>query len=309
MGWQMQGSTRDESHAIGGGVSIRTAAGLAVALLILAACAGDTDSTVAQTQSSVTSQSTTSSEPIAVEDQATVTTTLLPTSPTTTTTTVAEPKLVVIAAGDGVYRNEQPLGPVYGDVKPEAVVTVDGALADVSFLGDTVFGDGMWRWHLGDDITLEEGASDVVFEATFADGSTLRETRTYHFDPSLQRSTGYLLELTLGIPPSVVVEFAPLEYGEFGLGQVSGDTEVAEIPIAADAVFVVLGGFAEDQVLDLEGFAQLAAISVSEEPLPNLWWATIFPAADRDGSWKAVPWEFLVTSDGELRQAAQLYSP
>jgi hypothetical protein len=311
MAWETPAGVEPQSRdpAYGGVVSARPAASLVAVLLLVAACDGGADPTAVQAQSSITVQTTTDSGPGTVQGQTTVTTTPAPTPSTTTTTTVAEPKFVVITAGGGVYRNEQPLGPVYGDVRPEAVVTVNGVHADVSYVGDTVFGEQMWRWHLGDEITLKEGENEVVFEATFADGSTLSEVRTYRYDPNLQQYGGYVLGLTLAIPPRITLEFAPLEYGELGLEQAHGDTEIAEIAIATGAVFVVLGGFAEDLVLDLEGFAQLAAKASSEELLPDQWWDSLFPTTDRDGNLKAAPWEFLLTSGGQLQQAAQLYSP
>lgn len=206
-----------------------------------------------------------------------------------------------------MYFNEQLIGGMWGGVIPEAEVAIDGVQADVSYLGESVAGPGMWQWNLADDIAIEEGRDNVVFEAMFADGSTLRETRTYHYDPSLERATGYVLELTLAIPPRVVLEFATLEYGELGLEQTSEDTEITEIVIADDAVFDIIG--LDDAVLDLGEFAQLAATAAREEPLEDLWWDMIFPTPLRDFWLKAAPWEFLLTPDGSLQQASQLYSP
>lgn len=231
-------------------------------------------------------------------------------TPAATTTSAAAPTTadnrVLVLAGppDGMYFHQQPIEPIWGDVHPEAVVTVNGLPTDVAYIGDTVHGSSMWRWSTYDDIPLQVEKNALVVEATFPDDSTLRDEHTVHYDPTLERATGYILALTLAIPPSATIEIAQLEYGEHGVEQTSVDTTIAQIPIAQGAVFDVL----EDDMLDLKGFSQLAATAAHEEPL-DLWWDIIFPPTIQDRAHKAAPWEFFLTPGGELQQASQLYSP
>lgn len=283
------------------------------ALVVVTGC-GSATSDPSSTTAAVPASATTATASITSPSTTVVP---APTSAPTTTTTIADAQILLAPAvpRDGMYFSEQLIRGLWGAVHPEAEVAIDGVQADVSDVGETAAGPRMLQWNLFKDIALEEGTNDVVFEATFADGSTLRETRTYHYDPSLQPSTGYLLELTLAIPPRVTLEFAPLEYGELGLEQTSDDTEIAEIIVAHDAVFDIIGlddvlGPGEfDAVLDLGEFAQLAATAAREEPLEDLWWDVIFPTTLRDFWLKAAPWEFLITAEGSLQQASQLYSP
>jgi len=60
--------------------------------------------------------------------------------------------------------------------------------------------------------------------------------------------------------------------------------------------------------MSLTGMLELQELN-SQGPLDGFWWACIFPRCAEEQERSIAPWEFLLTEDGYLQQAAQLYSP
>lgn len=235
-------------------------------------------------------------------------------SSTTTRASISKEFRFITVPPEGTFYNVGSLPqPIWGFVRPQAQVTVNG-------IGVEVFADenpgqppDLYRWSTwkigGDgeellDVHLNEGPNVLVFEAVFADGSTERLERTVNYDPALQRSTGYIVDATLD-PPTVTLEVATLEYGEFGIEQTSEDTTIAEFPVAPDALFLVLWGDHWFQGLDLQALAGLAEAAAGGDPLEGYLYRTIYA----NGAHTPAAWEFLVTPEGRLQQATQLYSP
>ena len=286
----------------------RLLAALAVSALVVAACTGS-EGSAGSTAVTITAQATTTSVTVAATAAAV--------DGSAATTAVAKEFEVWIAPPDGTHF-QQPLVSwfIWGHVRPEAVVTVNGLPTEAQRLEEFEpdVDPDMWRWSTAltfgrtadvSAIPLEEGRNVLVFEASFADGSTLREERVVYYDPTLQRITGYIIEITQEGEPHATIEIAALEYGEFGLEQVTEDTTITEFLIAGNAVFVVFGDDQSLLGLDVEGLTQLAETAAGGNPDEDLWFHFIYPA----GIHSAAPWDFLITPDGLIQQANQLYSP
>lgn len=252
-------------------------------------------------------------EPIGIE----VAPTTSPQEPSATGTATREFRFSVVPPEGTFYNVETLPQSVFGYVRPQAQVTLNGLDLVVHLFDNPGEPPDLYQWstwQAGDtgllDIALEEGPNVLVFEAVFTDGSTMRLERTVDYDPALQRSTGYIVDATLD-PPTVTIELATLEYGEFGIEQTSEDATIAEFPVKDDALFVVIGGFPPGteahfwQGLDLDALVDLAETAAGGDPLEGHMWRAIFPADD----FPPAPWEFLITPEGQLQQATQFYSP
>jgi hypothetical protein len=217
---------------------------------------------------------------------------------------------------DGEFVREQIDYSLWGDVRPEATVTVNSIETGSEPLSETIWGTGWHRWRTPEDpvpdsLALESGVNTILFQAVFSDGTTLVEERTFTFDPTLRRETGYMLGLTLAIPPTVSVAYATLDYDEWGLYQVGDTSPPLDVRIAPDAAFVVLHWIPpESRVRDLTEFAELAATASVQGGVEEAWFDQLFPAPGEELDWAtAAPWEFLINTAGELQQANQLYTP
>jgi len=292
--------------------------GMVVRSLVIGACVAAILSGCTQTDSasSISTTVTPATQPDSTTSL-TVPPTTIRASTTTSTTTTYPPGLMVLAGPlDGEFVREQIDYSVWGDVRPEATVTVDGVGTNSEELPETIWGTGWHRWRTPEDpvpeaLALEPGVNTTLFQALFADGTTLVEERTFTFDPTLRRETGYMLGLTLSIPPTVTVAHATLEYDEWGLYQVGDTSPPVEVPVATDAAFIVLHWRPpESRVRDLTEFAELAATASIQGEVEGAWFNQLFPAPGGELDWAtAAPWAFLINQAGELQQAYQLYTP
>lgn len=264
---------------------------------------------------------TTTTLPTATQNGSTSTTTAQAvtstTMPPTTTTTYPRGLMVLSGPLDGAFVRDQIDYSLWGDVRPEAMVTVNDATTAIEGLaGETVWGPGWHRWRTAEDsvpdaILLNPGSNILSFRAVFANGEELIKERTVTFDPSLRRETGYMVGLTLSIPPTATVVYATLEEDEWGLYQEGEASPPTDLPIAPDAAFIVLDWLPpESRVRDLTEFAELAIDSIVEGEVSDAWFGQLFPAPGEELSWAtAAPWEFLINESGQLQQATQLYTP
>ena len=298
--------------------------GMVVRSLVVGACVAAILGGCTQTDSaSSISTSISTSTTIAPTTQpdsttsSTVPPTTTPATTTTSTTTTYPPGLMVLAGPlDGEFVREQIDYSVWGDVRPEATVTVNSVDTSIEALPETIWGHGWHRWSTPEDpvpeaLALEPGVNTILSQAVFTDGTTLVEERTFTFDPTLRRETGYMLGLTLSIPLTATLVYATLEYDEWGLYQVGDASPPVEVPIAPDAAFIVLHWRPpESRVRDLTEFAELAVTASIQGEVEEAWFGQLFPAPGEELDWAtAAPWEFLINQAGELQQAYQLYTP
>lgn len=278
--------------------------------------AGDTPGTLAalSIEASVDGIVLDRTEPIGVEVR-----TDASQGPSVAGTTPREFRFSVVPPDGTSYTSESLSQPVSGYVRPHARVTLNGLDLSVHRVESPGQPPDLYRWSNrlagGDgeemlDIKLAEGPNVLVFEAVFDDGYVMRLERTVDYDPTLQGATGYIVDATAD-PPTVTIELATLEYGEFGIEQTGEETRRAEFPVQDDALFVVIGGFPPGdeehfwQGLDLDAMIDLAETAAAGDPLDGYLWRAIFPGEDLPPA----PWEFLITPEGHLRQATQFYSP
>jgi hypothetical protein len=204
---------------------------------------------------------------------------------------------------------------LWGDVSEEATVTINDVPTRVIHVGQTGFGPDWWRWNDAEEadggiiVPLDVGRNTIRVTATFNDGSTLTRYVHRQCDPTLVADEGYMVRLEPGEPPMATIELAEFVFDEWGVTDLETRSDIVEVPIADDAVFVVLPMRETwGTTMSLAGMLDLQERN-SKGPLEGLWWDTIFPPYAEGGWHKAAPWQFLMTDDGYLQQASQLYSP
>jgi hypothetical protein len=164
-------------------------------------------------------------------------------------------------------------------------------------------------WHLHEyssatwgDI-LDEGTAVAQFRAESESGNVLTVDRTVHFDPRLEFTTGWLVDVLPGNPPTAIVEIATIEPGEDDDTVVVGDTYRLVLTIPDDAAFILLEvpneGNLPDTVMDRETFLDLAALATSGGELANYFYSYIL----------GVPSEFWITDNDRLQQVKQIWTP
>jgi hypothetical protein len=248
---------------------------MVLALTVVGACAESDTAIEASTATTTT----------ALRETPMSTTAAITTTSTTTSTPVTKPPshdfVEIRGPADGQWFNALPIPWVFGTdergdcvagasgwTTGEALVTVNGWTAD-GFPGQIPSERGPgWAWHAPDldqvDTGWTTGENDVVFEATFGDGTVATSTRTIYFDPTLIESTGWLVDLDREAL-TLTVAFAP--YGTLDpqagpwAGFLSEPTSVATLPLADDAAFVLLephsGGWPPPRALDYDEFISI----------------------------------------------------
>lgn len=309
-------------------------------VLVVGACDPDASSTIEP-------ETSTSTTPTATQPPATSTTDA-PTTTTaaaTTTTTVPSYEVGVWAApADGQWFAELPIPWVFavwpeqedpprdadgvpgamGWVREPAVVTVNGVPADTEEChGCMGQSGGVLQWRTvhgeGDPYDWPVGESVVVFEATFADGVVTTEERVIHYDPSLDASTGWIVELNRDAP-SVTFAAATFQPADDDGTEVGPVTSVIEYSIRDDAAFILLepdsSGQPPASVVDFDEFVRL--LDASEQGCPpsneqserSCFFAAgmgidFYSPPDEPG----YPFVLYITEDGELQQLEQTWEP
>jgi hypothetical protein len=215
-----------------------------------------------------------------------------------------------------------------GLVRPEAEVTVNGLPLLVE---PSLTERGWWTWGAPDaeggswSVPLREGENTVIFEALFADGDALTETRTVLIDPTLTGRASLFLSAIDDDPATVRLEVG--SYGEpdytEGASDI-GDSETLDVPVADDAVFKLLSidgwtyhGYDFDGLVELlafidDGNCQPCDPNVAEGSGPSLecsdrciWTSWGYHDPGRYGYLGISS----MTTDGELQQFTQAYDP
>lgn len=223
-----------------------------------------------------------------------------------------------------------------GLVRPEAEVTVNGLPLLVE---PSLIERGWWSWGAPDaeggswSLPLAEGENTVIFEALFADGDTLAETRTIVVDSTLTGRASAFQSLVDDDSPTVRIDIGTYEGPECPEDACDiGDSELRDVPVAEDAVFKMLSidGWTYHGY-DFEGFVGLLAFSEEGNCRPcneYLWTDDLGPRPEcpdrcffgsegtitREGSYVAGPpygllGISLINAEGELRQFTQLFEP
>ena len=118
-----------------------------------------------------------------------------------------------------------------------------------------------------------------------------------------------MVSLQPGHPAVATLELAEFVHDEWGVSDPQTHSEIIEVPIADDAVFQLIPLMEPwSTSVSLADVLELQELN-SQGPLEGLWWDIIFTPHADDRASKAAPWEFLITDDGMLQQAIQLYSP
>ena len=254
----------------------------AVLVVLAGACAaggpGDSTTSLAPTNAPAVASSTATTRPLP-------TTTISATS--TSTTTAAPVEFAYLSApADGQWFHQRPIpwvfpmsqnGPMadsvpgaLGSFWNPAVVAINGLLPTRAepLSHGPYQGEPGFRWLAPEvdhePIDWEVGENTVVFTATFNDGTVVEESRRFHYDPTLNESTGWLVEIDHDAM-TMTIAFAPygVEDPQIGpwAGFLSEATSVSTLPLADDAAFVLLephsGGQPPPSVLDYEEFVAM----------------------------------------------------
>ena len=171
----------------------------------------------------------------------------------------------------------------------------------------------------------------MAFEALFADGDTLTETRTIFVDPALTGRASLFLSVIDDDPATVrlvVGSYEGIEYAD-DAGDI-GDSETVEVPEADDAVFKMLSvdgwihhGYDFDGFVELLGFIDdgnclpcdpnVAEGSGPGPECPDRCIWTSWGCYDDEGVQHPGSSGYLGISlfntDGELQQFTQAYDP
>ena len=246
----------------------------------------------------------------------TATTTVTLSTTTTTSASVASRAEMLIFGPSGLtFSADTPAGEwLWGDVSEEATVTINGAPTKVTHVGQTSFGPDWWRWNDAEAdggivVPLDIGRNTIEVTATFTDGSSVTRYVHRHHDPTLVAEEGYIMRVESGNPPTATLELTEFILDEWGVTDPKTRSDIVEMPITDDAVFVVLPMQETwGKSMSLTDMLDLQELN-SRGPLEGFWWDIIFPPYAEDGWHKAAPWQFLITEDGYLQQATQLYSP
>jgi hypothetical protein len=243
------------------------------------------------------------------------------TTSTEATSSTVLPKLFEVASGpvDGQYTTGT-IPPTNGGVRPEASVTLNGVLAQLEYCDLWWEWEDVYCWAFGgraglqplnldaDDVGLEPGLNVVELRAVFEDGETMESQLTLHYAPELVEVEGWLVDLLSGDPVRAVVDFVDLEPGEDDGIDTIGQPERRAVPVAKDAAFIVLVSDTISAkpaaVLTVAELAKLVEREKAGDPMDDLYWGRVL-FDDRGG----VPSTFLLTTNGELQQMEQWWSP
>ena len=163
-----------------------------------------------------------------------------------------------------------------------------------------------------------------MFEATFSDGTVVTSTRTIHYDPTLNESTGWLVDLDRNAR-ALTVAFAPYGNPDPQAGPweefLSEATSVSTLSIADDAAFVLLephsGGWPPPEALTYDEF--LVVIDKAEAgdcdycATPQCDNPCYFTASPYGHSFFSPPDEpgdafiVLITADNRIQQIEQIW--
>lgn len=307
-------------------------AGFGVALL-LGSCGSDSSDTEASATAatSTTSGSTTTSVVLSSTTAVPPSTTSVP----ATSMTMLTLELGVLAApADGQWFNELPIPWVYSLSPPDtgpppdsvpgsvgwtretAVVTVNGHPTNADSVENWANQQGhVWRWRAvdgsGDPFEFEPGSHSVVFAATFSDGVVVEESRTFHYDPSLESFTGWMVGLD---PNERTITFAASTYesAEEDGADTGPVTSVVAYPVRDDAAFILLyvdsSGQPPPTTIGFEQFADLVTRAHAGDCAHCFYASFSDFFAEPDAEYGA---EYFVIylNDGEIQQLQQIWSP
>lgn len=319
--------TESESDAM------RHLAALVIVIMAAAACSSDGDSSATEPSLSTSTASSTVPASTTSTTDAPTTTSVPVTTTTTTTVTpgtttdrgngdmaTPSPRVFHMEWGpvDGQYiLNDVP--PSYGGVRPDAIVTLNGAPPAIKkYCGSWVRWEDMHCWGFGytdegvpkSDAALDIGVNVLAYEAAFEDGETLRTQLDVVYDPTLNASEGWLIDVVAGDPPLAVLAVVDIEPGEDDGIDVIGEPRQETLPIATDAAFIILEndtpGNRPSRVRTTdELLALIESVKAGDTPT-FLFWGALLPVEDMFGG---VPSTFLTNTDGELQQMEQWWSP
>ena len=211
---------------------------------------------------------------------------------------------------EGQFVGDETITALGGVVRPESAVSLNGLRMETSEPRPQIWEyRDVSAWHLREyssatwgDI-LDEGNSVAQFRAESESGNVLTVDRAVHFDPRLEFTTGWLVEILPGNPPTAIVEIARFEGGEDDDTVVVGDTNRLVLTIPDDAAFILLEvpneGNLPDAVMDRETFLDLAALAASGCELTDYFHSCLL----------GTPSELWISNEGELQQVKQIWTP
>lgn len=307
----------------------------------------------------VSSQQSQSEEPGGSETGTTVVVSASSSSSSSTTTAASSPPTTVTqyVYPDRCLRPDEPhrlsifYGPVdgqyyampdtlwtNGSVCPEAIVTVSGFPAEVR-VGERTGEMPYWNIELtvAEDCTaarpcIAAGSEPIrmVYQADFADGTSITQTRQFTIDRTLQTFSGWIIEID-DDPPSVTFGAATYEPGDDDGTIVGPITSIETYPVLDDAAFILLqpDNMPPKRVLTFDDFYLLMTTIETGCP-PGSDQAQLMstpPSTDYDGYYQCFfatsrgiemtaptdtpgyPFTISITPDGEVRQLEQQFSP
>ena len=250
------------------------------------------------------------------------------TPPSTVPSTWLQPRLFYMVWGpvDGQYTNTGVLGSD-GAVRPLASVTLNGSPAETEWCGAWTDDDDIYCWGIGASdeespmwdevqlgVDLDEGPNTLVYEATFDDGETMQLLLDIVYDPTLNSSEGWLVDVVAGDPPLAVLAVVDLERGESDLTgivpiDVVGEPRQVTLPIATDGAFIILDldrpNNRTSRLLTTDEFLELIATVKAGGTTDFLYSGYLIP---EEGMLRGWPSTFLTNTDGELQQMQQWWS-
>lgn len=309
------------------------AAGVAVVVMLVSCGTDSGDSNTATTRAiNTTVASTTTSVAPSSKTVDRSSTTL---APETTTTTLSYELGVWAAPADGQWFRDLPIPWVYsiwppdtgpppepvpgstGWTREEAAVTVNGHLTDSDSVASWAYQHGqVWRWRAvdgsGDPFDFEPGTHSVVFAATFNDGVVVEESRTFHYDPSLESFSGWMVELDQD-QRTITFAASTYESADEDGADTGPVTSVAEYPVRDDAAFILLdvdsGGQPPPSAIGFDEFADLVTRAEAGD-CSRCFFASspgvLFGESDTQFGGHYF-WVYL--RDGEIQQLEQNWSP
>jgi hypothetical protein len=204
-----------------------------------------------------------------------------------------------------------------GWTREEAVVTVNGHPTDSESCDNCMYQHGrLWKWRAvegdGDPYGFEPGTHSVVFEATFDDGVVAEEVRTFHYDPSLESFSGWMVELDQD-ERTITFAASTYESSDDDGADTGPVTSVVEYPVRDDAAFILLdvdsGGQPPPSAIGFDEFADLVTRAEAGD-CSRCFFASfpgvLFGEADTQFGGHYF-WIYL--KDGEIQQLEQNWSP
>ena len=254
--------------------------------------------------------------------------------PTSTTEAVSHELGVLIAPADGQWFAELPIPWVFarwpaehedeedfvigalGWTRDEAVVTINGIPADQEWCTGCVAQPGrVLEWRASDRVAdlsdWDVGANTLAISATFADGTVIEETRTFHYDPVLTVFSGWMVGLD-EIGATITFAASTHEMGDEDAAITGPVTAVVEYPVRDDAAFVLLdvdsGGYPPSATIGFLEFADLVTRAHAGECKGCFFasWGEMFAPSDAGG---ASQYFLASIRDGEIQQLEQVWTP